>query len=147
MRIVDQGSNVQAGNVLREFTAAYEYSIGIEKFSDKFANPALLAKNSHRQAKIRFTSKKGQRVLSDNELAYVTKRFDLTSTPGINFFIEDGASICDVHSLNKGSDALSYETCIKTMVKACGGATATAIAAQAVKLVLFSSIVGNNDLH
>ncbi|MBA6390456.1 HipA domain-containing protein [Colwellia sp. BRX10-3] len=81
----------------------------------------------------------------DGELAYVTKRFDLTSTAGINFFIEDGASICDVHPLNKGSDALSYETCIKTMVKACGGATA--IAAQAVKLVLFSYIVGNNDLH
>jgi len=69
MGIVDRGSNVQAGNVLREFTAAYEYSIGIEKFSDEFANPALLAKNSLRQAKIRLTSKKGQRVLSDNELA------------------------------------------------------------------------------
>ncbi|PKI12784.1 tyrosine-type recombinase/integrase [Colwellia sp. 12G3] len=69
MGIVERGSNVQAGNVLREFTAAYEYSIGIEKFPDEFANPALLAKNSLRQAKIRLTSKKGQRVLSDNELA------------------------------------------------------------------------------
>jgi integrase len=68
MLIVERGSNVQAGNVLRELTAAYEYCIGLEKFSDEFANPALLAKNSLRQAKIRLTSKKGQRVLSDKEL-------------------------------------------------------------------------------
>ena len=69
MSIVDRGSNVQAGNVLRELTAAYEYCIGLEKFSDEFANPALLAKNSLRQAKVRLTSKKGTRVLSDKELA------------------------------------------------------------------------------
>jgi serine/threonine-protein kinase HipA len=81
----------------------------------------------------------------DGELAYVTKRFDFTQQTGIHLFIEDGASICDVHPMNKGSDALSYENCIKQMVKACGGAIA--IAVQAVKLVLFSYIVGNNDLH
>jgi len=68
MAIVERGSNVQAGNVLRELTAAYEYSIGLEKFSDEFANPALLAKNSLRQAKVRLTSKKGTRILSDKEL-------------------------------------------------------------------------------
>lgn len=67
--IVDRGSNVQAGNVLREFIAAYEYSIGLEKFPDEFANPALLAKNSLRQAKVRLTSKKGTRILSDKELS------------------------------------------------------------------------------
>ncbi|WP_440876439.1 tyrosine-type recombinase/integrase [Thalassotalea sp. PLHSN55] len=69
MAIVERGSNVQAGNVLRELTAAYEYCIGLEKFDDEFANPALLAKNSLRQAKVRLTSKKGQRVLSDKELS------------------------------------------------------------------------------
>ena len=68
MAIVDRGANVQAGNVLRELTAAYEYCIGLDKFSDEFANPALLAKNSLRQAKIRLTSQRGKRVLSDNEL-------------------------------------------------------------------------------
>ena len=68
MAIVERGSNVQAGNVLRELTAAYEYCIGLEKFNDEFANPALLAKNSLRQAKVRLTSKRGQRVLSDKEL-------------------------------------------------------------------------------
>lgn len=68
MAIIERGSNVQAGNVLRELTAAYEYCIGLEKFSDEFANPALLAKNSLRQAKVRLTSKRGQRVFSDKEL-------------------------------------------------------------------------------
>ena len=73
MAIVERGSNVQAGNVLRELTAAYEYCIGLEKFSDEFANPALLAKNSLRQAKVRLTSKRGQRVLSDKELTKFLK--------------------------------------------------------------------------
>ena len=31
MSIVERGSNVQAGNVLREFNAAFEYCIGLEK--------------------------------------------------------------------------------------------------------------------
>lgn len=73
MEIVDRGSNVQAGNVLRELTAAYEYCIGLEKFNDEFANPALLAKNSLRQAKVRLTSKPRQRNLSDNELTKLLK--------------------------------------------------------------------------
>ncbi|MEY8215980.1 MAG: HipA domain-containing protein [Colwellia sp.] len=81
----------------------------------------------------------------DGELAYVTQRFDLTSKKGVKLFVEDGASICDVHPMNKGSDALSYETCIKIMVDACGGAIAHA--AYAIRFVLFSYIVGNNDLH
>jgi integrase len=73
MDIVARGSNVQAGNVLRELTAAYEYSIGLDKFTDEFANPALLAKNSLRQAKVRLTSQRGKRVLSDNELTKFLK--------------------------------------------------------------------------
>lgn len=81
----------------------------------------------------------------DGEFVYVTKRFDLTSKKGVKIFVEDGASICDVHPMNKGSDALSYETCIKTMVDACGGAIALAV--YATRFVLFSYIVGNNDLH
>ncbi|MCP8898976.1 tyrosine-type recombinase/integrase [Gilvimarinus xylanilyticus] len=69
MDIVKRGSNVQAGNVLRELCAAYEYGIGLEKFDESFANPAFLAKNSLRQAKIKLTSNRGRRVLSDQELA------------------------------------------------------------------------------
>ena len=73
MNIVARGANVQAGNVLRELSAAYEYSIGLGRFSDDFANPALLAKNSLRQARVRLTSERGRRALSDKELAMVLK--------------------------------------------------------------------------
>jgi len=109
-----------------------------------------LAENEHTIMKIAERLKLGVAKCSlapfeDGELVYVTKRFDLTKEQGVNLLIEDGASICDVHPINKGSDALSYEKCIKTMVKACGGGLG--VAAQAIKFVLFSYIVGNNDLH
>jgi len=68
MDIVGRGANVQAGNVLRELSSAYEYAIGLERFADDFANPALLAKNSLRQAKVRLTSQSGKRALSEKEL-------------------------------------------------------------------------------
>jgi hypothetical protein len=51
MAIIERGAKVQAGNVLRELSAAYEYAIGLEKLPDTFANPALLAKAGLRQAK------------------------------------------------------------------------------------------------
>jgi len=73
MGIVKRGSNVQAGNLLRELSAAYEYAIGLDYFDDEFANPAVLAKASLRQAKIRLTSKRGKRVLSDKELVKLLK--------------------------------------------------------------------------
>ena len=66
--IIDRGSNVQAGNVLRELTAAYEFAIGFDMFDDDFANPALLAKSSLNRTKVRLTSKKGSRILNDAEL-------------------------------------------------------------------------------
>ncbi|UTW02912.1 tyrosine-type recombinase/integrase [Amphritea atlantica] len=68
MGIVNRGANVQAGNVLRELTAAYEYAIGLGRLPPDFANPALLAKASLRQAKVKLTSQKGKRALSDREL-------------------------------------------------------------------------------
>jgi len=80
MGIVDRGSNVQAGNVLRELSAAYEYAIGLGKFDDDYPNPALLAKASLRQAKVKLTSVKRKRVLSDGELVEV-----LNWLPGSGF--------------------------------------------------------------
>ena len=69
MNIVsERGANVQAGNVLRELSSAYEFAIGLEKFDDDFVNPALLAKNSLKQARVRLTSQRGKRVLSDEEI-------------------------------------------------------------------------------
>ena len=73
MAIVQRGANVQAGNVLRELIAAYEFAIGLGYFSDEFANPAVLAKASLRQARVRLTSQRGKRVLSDKELATLLK--------------------------------------------------------------------------
>lgn len=68
MDIVNRGANVQAGNVLRELSAAYEYAIGLDRFDENFANPALLAKAGLKQARVKLTSVKGKRVLSDKEL-------------------------------------------------------------------------------
>lgn len=71
LKIVERGANVQAGRVLSELTLAYEYAIGLEKFSDNFANPALLAKASIKQMRIKLTCNQGKRVLTDNELKRV----------------------------------------------------------------------------
>lgn len=78
--ILDRGAKVQAGSVLRELTAAYEYAIGLDRFPDDFANPALLAKAGLRQSRVRLTPVKGKRVLSDKELKAV-----LAWLPGSGF--------------------------------------------------------------
>jgi integrase len=70
MGVVERGAKVQAGNVLRELLAAYEFAIGLDAyFDDQFVNPCIQAKAGLRQAKIKLTPEKGRRVLSDNELA------------------------------------------------------------------------------
>lgn len=68
MGITNRGSKVQAGNVLRELKAAYELAIGLGKLSENCINPALLARESIKQAGIKLTSEKGRRVLSEVEL-------------------------------------------------------------------------------
>ncbi len=73
LEVVERGANVQAGNVVRELSSAYEYAIGLGHFDDEFANPALLAKASLKQAKLKLTSAKGKRVLTDPELKLVLK--------------------------------------------------------------------------
>lgn len=70
-RIIDRGAQVQAGRVLAELIAAYDYAIGLDYFSESFANPALLAKSSLKQTRIKLTSNKRTRVLSDSELKHV----------------------------------------------------------------------------
>jgi integrase len=73
MDIVDRGANVQAGNVLRELLAAYEFAIGLDYFNDDFVNPCIQAKAGLRQAKIRLTSQRGKRVLNDIELGQLLR--------------------------------------------------------------------------
>ncbi|HXK56713.1 MAG TPA: tyrosine-type recombinase/integrase [Gammaproteobacteria bacterium] len=86
MAIVQRGANVQAGNVLRELSAAYEFAIGLGYFSDEFANPAILAKSSLRQAKMKLTHQRGKRVLPDTELVALLKWLpgsDYTATQNV----------------------------------------------------------------
>jgi integrase len=71
--VADRGANVQAGSVLRELTAAFDFAIGRGALDETLANPALLAKSSLKQSKMRLTSKKGKRVLSDEELIQFLK--------------------------------------------------------------------------
>lgn len=66
--IVARGAKVQAGNVLRELSLAYEFAIGLGRFDASFANPALLAKSSLRQTRVKLTNNRGTRVLSEAEL-------------------------------------------------------------------------------
>lgn len=71
--IVARGASVQAGNVLRELSLAYEFAIGFGRFDDSFANPALLAKSSLRQIRIKLTNGRGTRVLNEAELGKFLK--------------------------------------------------------------------------
>ena len=73
MAVVERGANVQGGTVLRELSSAYEYAIGLEYFDDDFANPALLARASLKQARVKLTCNKGKRALSDKELILLLK--------------------------------------------------------------------------
>ena len=80
----------------------------------------------------------------NGELCYVTRRFDLLDD-GRRLFVEDAASLCNVHSSNKGSDNLSYEGVLKKLYEASG--RNMAIIFNGVRQVLFAYLVGNNDLH
>ncbi len=66
--VIERGAKVQAGNLLRELSSAYEFAIGLGRFDDSFANPALLAKSSLRQTNIKLTCERGTRILSEKEL-------------------------------------------------------------------------------
>ncbi|MBH0019743.1 HipA domain-containing protein [Pseudoalteromonas sp. SWXJ133] len=78
------------------------------------------------------------------ELAYITKRFDIIDEQQ-RYFIEDGASLCQVHPKNKDSDALSYENVLLKLSRCAGNSKAVTL--KLFLQVVFSHIVGNNDLH
>jgi hypothetical protein len=67
MEIVDRGANVQAGNVLRELKAAFDYCIG-DQLPEDFVNPCYQAVGQLKRKRIRLNSVRGKRVLSDTEL-------------------------------------------------------------------------------
>ncbi|VXC61181.1 Integrase [Enterobacterales bacterium 8AC] len=68
MEVTQRDANVLAGVILRELSAAYEFALGLGKLDENFANPALLAKSSLKQAKVKLTATPGKRVLSESEL-------------------------------------------------------------------------------
>lgn len=78
------------------------------------------------------------------ELAYITKRFDVIDKQQ-RYLIEDGASLCQVHPKHKDSDALSYEKVLIKLTRCAGSSKAVTL--KLFLHVVFSHIVGNNDLH
>lgn len=80
----------------------------------------------------------------NGELAYLTKRFDMLKDTK-RLFIEDAASLCLVAPVNKGSDALSYEDTLNTLLTVSGQNRSVTL--NGFRQVLFAYIVGNNDLH
>ncbi len=67
MEVVERGANVQAGNLLRELMAAFNYAIS-DRLPDDHVNPCYQARDRLKRKKIRLISKRGTRVLSDSEL-------------------------------------------------------------------------------
>lgn len=66
--IINRGANVQAGNVLRELSAAFDYSLPMDAL-----NPCDKAKRMLKRKRVRLNSKRGTRVLNDGELATFLK--------------------------------------------------------------------------
>ena len=74
MSIIDErAANVQAGCVLRELSSAYEFALGLNKLSDQFVNPGLLATASLKQAKVKLTANSGKRLLTEQEIILLLK--------------------------------------------------------------------------
>lgn len=67
--IVDKGTHAKAGAILKELNSAYEFAIGLGKLPEDFVNPAILARASLKQARVKLTANKGKRVLSNKELS------------------------------------------------------------------------------
>lgn len=72
-KIVKRGANVQAGNVLREFSAAFDYAIVMDRFDENFSNPCIPAKIALKRLGVRLVSQKGRRFLTDEELVKFLK--------------------------------------------------------------------------
>lgn len=68
MKVVDRGAEVSAGNMLREFTAAIDFSIG-DGLPDDFVNPCYQVKAMLKRKKIKLTASPRKRVLNDTELS------------------------------------------------------------------------------
>ncbi|STO59432.1 CP4-57 prophage; integrase [Canicola haemoglobinophilus] len=69
LKIVNErGARVQAGSVLREWSLAYRFAIGLDKFDENFVNPAFLAKETLKMTAVKLTNNKGTRAFDHKEL-------------------------------------------------------------------------------
>jgi len=68
MEVVDRGAPVSAGNMLREFSAAVDFSIG-DWLPDDFVNPCYQAKAMLARKRVKLSSSRRKRVLNDSELS------------------------------------------------------------------------------
>jgi len=67
-QILARGSNVQAGNVLRELNLAFRFAISREKLPVDFQNPCPEIKNRIKDSGIKVTNGKRSRVLNETEI-------------------------------------------------------------------------------
>lgn len=68
-RQVEKGNRVQAGRIASELSAAWDYSVALNRISEDMANPGEAAKKALKRARIRTTPAKRTRYLDDRELS------------------------------------------------------------------------------
>ena len=66
---VEKGNRVQAGRIASELSAAWDYSVALNRISEDLGNPGEAAKKALRRARIRTTPTKRSRYLDDRELS------------------------------------------------------------------------------
>ena len=66
---VEKGNRVQAGRIASELSAAWDYSVALNRISEDMANPGEAAKKALTRARIRTTPTKRTRYLDDRELS------------------------------------------------------------------------------
>lgn len=66
---VEKGNRVQAGRIASELSAAWDYSVALNRISEDLANPGEAAKKALKRARIRTTPIKRSRYLDDRELS------------------------------------------------------------------------------
>lgn len=79
-QIINRGANVQAGNVLRELDLAYRFAISKGVLPEGFMNPCPEVKARLRDGGFKLTSKRGDRVLTDDEIKKLKEWLDQTSS-------------------------------------------------------------------
>lgn len=70
---VDKGNRVQAGRIASELSAAWDYSVALDRISEDVVNPGESAKKTLKRARIKTTPTKRNRYLDARELSVLLK--------------------------------------------------------------------------